>query len=517
MENKEISHIDNSLKLIAKSSFVVLLMLFISKILVYIYRVIVARYYGAEIYGMITLTLVVSGMAVTLASLGIPQGIIKFIPEYRAKRQNKKVKYILKKISMLLIVTSILASVVLFIFSDFIAIRFFENENLGIFLKIFSFIIPFWVFSNVFMTTLAALEKVEWSSFLNNVVLNVVKVSVLVTLIILGLKGEAVVLSYASGFIILFFFSYFVFNKYTKIYFKEKVSENKYQSVFKVFYAYSWPLILSGIISQIFYWADSLIIGYYLNVEDVGVYNAAVPLALLLSFAPEVFTKLFFPLINKEFSRKNIKTTKEVSQQVGKWIFMVNFPLLIIILAFSEQIITFVFGSEYIVAANSLRILAIGSFVLAQSNISEKLILITGKSRIILKNIMITVIIGILLDIFLVQKIGIVGAALSTSLMYLFLSGLLIKGARKSTGGIIPIRRKVLRIIAVSFIIFIGLGVVKMFISLNLISAIITSIIVLISYALLIVLTKCLDKNDIMILKTIQKNILKRKNNFFKK
>jgi O-antigen/teichoic acid export membrane protein len=508
MKKENNGELDKSLKLIVKSSFVIFFMVATSKLLGYAYRVIVARHYGAEVYGMITLTLVIAGTLITAASIGIPFGIAKFVPEYVGKKKPKEIKYILKMSLTILATTSIFAAIFLFVFSDFIAVRFFDNEGLGVFLKIFSFLIPLWVGANFFRSALDGLERVSWSSFLENVVPSITNIAVLSFLIFLGVGAEAVVISYMAAYILLFVVAFVLFIHYTKVFFREKFEDRSNEGLFRKFFSFSWPLVFVGVVSHIFYWADSIIIGLILTVEKVGLYNAAVPIALLFSFAPGIFTKLFFPLINREYSENNITTTKEVSRQVGKWIFMVNFPLLIIILSFAPQLITFIFGSEYIVAANSLRILAVGSFVLAQSNVSEKLILVSGKSKVILKNILITSIIGIFLNLILIPTIGIDGAALSTSIMYLFLSGLLVSEGKKNMLGIIPMRKEgALKITLISFLIFIGLFIAKTFVVLTLVSLMLTVVIVVVVYSALIYLTGCLDKNDIMILRSIYEKV----------
>ena len=510
MKKEDDRELDKSLKLIVKSSFVIFIMIFISKILTYVYRIIVARHFGAEVYGMITLTLVISSTLITISSIGIPFGVAKFVPEYIGQKQPKKIKYILKMSLMILATTSIISAIFLFVFSDYVAVRFFDNAELGTFLKIFSLLIPLWVGVNIFRSTLDGLEKVGLSSFLEHIVPSVTNTAMLGILIFFGIGAEAIVLSYMTAYILLFLVAFILFIHCTKKFFREKIDKESSKEIFSKFFAFSWPLVFVGVFSQIFYWADSVIIGLLLNIEMVGIYNAAVPIALLFIFAPAIFTKLFFPLINREYSGKNLKTTKEVSKQVGKWIFLVNFPLFIIVMTFAGQLITFIFGKEYILATNSLRILAVGSFVLAQSNVSEKLILISGKSKLILKNIVITSIIGIILNLIFIPIIGISGAALSTSLVHILLSGLLIKDAKKNMLGIIPMRKGALKIVAISLILFVGLNIAKAFIELSVVSVIVTACIVVIVYVFLIYFTGCLDKNDFMILKAISKKITRK-------
>ena len=61
MNKKKENLFDRSLVLLVKSSFVVFVGLFFSKICTYGYRIVVARYYGPEVYGLFALSLMVIG------------------------------------------------------------------------------------------------------------------------------------------------------------------------------------------------------------------------------------------------------------------------------------------------------------------------------------------------------------------------------------------------------------------------------------------------------------------------
>ena len=266
--------------------------------------------------------------------------------------------------------------------------------------------------------------------------------------------------------------------------------------------------MLFGVINTILFWIDSFSIGFFRNTSEVGLYNVAVPLAALLGFFPELFIQLFFPLITKEYSKKNIPLIKELSKQLGKWIFMLNLPLFIILFLFPGAIINILFGKEYILAENSLRILSLGTFVATSTiYISDNLLAMKGKSKLILANILIAAIINILLDIFLVPKYGINGAAIATAIVHILL-GFAILFEAKYYSSIVPVRRKMFKILFISLIPTILLIFLRKIIPINLISIVLLGILFLFLYILLIFITNCLDKNDFMILKSIRRKYL---------
>ena len=60
-KNASEDKVHNSLGMLAKSSLIVLFGLFISKVFAYIYRIIIARQFGAEEYGLFSLAIVIFG------------------------------------------------------------------------------------------------------------------------------------------------------------------------------------------------------------------------------------------------------------------------------------------------------------------------------------------------------------------------------------------------------------------------------------------------------------------------
>ena len=93
MERKDSRGAQNILNLIAKSSLIVLLAVLISKILTYVYRIVIVRVYGPEVYGVFSLAIIIFTISITLASLGLYEGLLRYIPFYRGRKEKKKYNF----------------------------------------------------------------------------------------------------------------------------------------------------------------------------------------------------------------------------------------------------------------------------------------------------------------------------------------------------------------------------------------------------------------------------------------
>lgn len=511
--------LNNNLKLIIRSSLVVFFGVGISKILTYLYRVIVARSYGPEIYGLFSLAMMVSGFFIALSSFGLPDGLLRYIAIFRGKKQTERILYSIQFSLALLFLFSLLFGVLLFFLAEEISVGLFHNKKLIFFLQIFSLAIPFTVLSNIFLSTLRAYEKISMYSFITNVARNAFKVLFLIFFIFLGLENASVIFSHVMGAFALLILSYSVCKRSIQgMWRKVELSSLHKKEIARGIFSYSWPVVFVGVMQIVLVWLDSFFIGYYKSAVEVGFYAAAVPLASLLHFVPELFMQLFFPLINKIYVKKDLVLVKELSKQVVKWIYLVNLPIFILIFVFPESAIGVLFGEDYLIAAPALRILVIGIFIASiVPTTCYHLLLMKGKSKVILVNTVFTIFLNALLNYFFIpmktigpldNSLGINGAALATLISILF-SSLLILLETRHYVSIIPIRRKMLHITGVAIISAAFLIILKFFVSEHLANVFTLGVFFFLCYTLLLLLCKCLDKNDLLILSTL-KDKLKR-------
>ena len=512
MDNKEKLGISQGLKLLAKSSVIVFIGLFLSKVLFYFYRFIIARSLGAEVYGLFSIAIIILLLVTSFFSAGINQGILRFIPLYSVKKE--KVKYLFRFLLISLIISSIIGGFLLFLLSNIISEGIFHNPGLVIFLKIFIFLIPIYILSDFFLAIIRAYQEISWYSFIYNILQNVVKVILLLVLIYFGFKTNSVIYSYLIGVLIMLIVAYlFCRYKFKELFKSSKIKEKEKAVIKREFFSYTWPVMFFGLLNIILYWTDSFFIGYFKGALEVGFYNAAVPLAALMGFAPEIFMQLFFPLITREFSKENLVTIKEISKQVVKWIFIINLPFFILLILFPGAFINILFGKEYIIAENALRILAIGAFISSiTASVSENLIFMTGKSKLLLLNLVFISIFSVVLNVFLIPLYGLNGAAISSTIVHLTL-GIILLIQIKYYLGVIPLRRKMLKILIVSLVPTLMLLYVRKVVEINFLSLILLGSLFILFYLFLIFVTGCFDKNDFMIIGSIKNKLSKNKLN----
>ncbi len=517
--------LDNSLKRVVKTSFFVFVGIFISKILTYAYKAIIARNFGAEVFGLFSLSLMISGWILAIASFGLDAGLSRYIPFYRGKQQREKIRYLFKHTTSILIISGVIFGVLLFILSETISLRIFNNPQLISFLRIFSIIIPLSLLSGPLMGALKAYEEIGWHSFIFNIFQNAVKLSLLIILIVLGVNSDSIAWSYLSGVLSMVIFAYAILKKKIKELFgKIEIKNAEKKKISKKVWGFSWPLLFYSIIGTMFYWTDTFLLGYFKGASEVGYYNSAITIVMLLIIAPELLTQLFFPLVIKAYSQRKTVLIRNLSKQLTKWIFLVNLPVFLLMFLFPGAFINILFGSVFLVTESALRILAIGILFSSVMTISTHLIYASGKSKIILMNIIISTVINIILNIILIplpkilfieNSYGLEGAAIATTLSIILLNLLFIIQCKKNFS-FIPLRKKMITVALVSVIPTLVLFYLRSMITMNIFSLILISGLFVLLYLLLVLISKSLDKNDWMIIHSIWKKMIIMNNNIQK-
>lgn len=500
--------LDKSLNLLAKTSFIVFIGVILSKLFTYIYKIIIARYFDPEVYGLFNLALMMIGILAALAAFGLPDGLLRFVSLDRKNKSLGRSKYLFNMSIKITLFISIILGLILYFSADFISINIFNKIELSIYLKIFSLSLPFLSITAIFLSIVRAFEKITTYSIVQNILHNLIRLLLLIILLFFGFAISSILLSYILGIVLIGLISYFVSRKYIKLLESSKdISISIKKNLKKDFFDYSWPIVFLGIIGSLLYWTDSFIIGYFMSASDVGFYNVAFTLVGLLGIAPELFMQLFLPLVVKEYSKNKINLIQEISKQVAKWILIINVPIFVMMMIYPGAIINILFGEAYLSAEIPLRILAVGSlFAAVFMSLSNNLLSMKGKSKLLLVNTLFVASFNFILNVLLVPKYGLNGAAFATMISWFVFIGILLFQVKYYLD-IIPLRRKMLGIIIMGFIASGMLFLVKNFIPNNLIGLALAGLIFFLVYFALIILFGGLDRNDKRVFDSIKNKI----------
>jgi len=491
---------ETHLKILMRGAVFVFAGLVISKILGYAYRLIIARL-GASEYGQFSIGLAIVSIITTLCLFGFPQMLIRYVAYYKSRQELDKLNETISFSLKFTFLISVVLAGILFLLSDWIALKVFHSPGLNTVIKILAISIPFDVVRNNIWGAIKALQKIEYEVYSRHLAENITKVALTVIFLYAGLRLFGAAAAFFGAIFVSFIFSAYFMHKILPIDFNAPRT-----GIRRELLTYSAPLLLNNAIIPVLAWADTLMLGYFKSAFDVGIYNAAVPTAQLMYFFPSMLLPLFMPVLTGLYAKQDSSMLATIYSTITKWIFMVNLALLAVITALSKQFLGFLFGSEYVSGATALLLLAIGYFVYHLSLTCNALLLTVKRPKLTFFVFLAGSAINIPLNLLLIPSYGLFGAALATSTSLILMGCANIFFAKRITGlrQFTPTYLKIIFSAAVSFLVL-QFTISALHGLPNTLLFAVSASLQLISYTLLLFFTKSITKTDVFILREMQR------------
>ncbi len=487
---------------IVKGAFLVLVSMILGKLFSYLYVILVATKLGSHEYGILSIGMAILSFLNAFSLLGLDEGVIRFVSYFRGKNDLDSAKETIYKSFKKVLNTSIFLSILLIVFSDFISDKVFNEYKLSQVLFFMALTLPLTSTAQIFLSSFRAFQKPVYEVSIKEVLEKSSRLIITVVLIGFGFKLVGALLGFFLAALIMFLVVLSVFNvKILNIFAKETISKISNKELLN----YSLPLLLKNFMWFIIAWTDLLMIGYFKTTSDVGIYNVALPTANLIIIPVYGIMYLFFPIINELGGAGNLEEIKNIYKRISKYILLVTLPLFLIISVLSQDIIRLLFGEEYIKAVIPLIILSFGYFIYSLSDISMNILSSLNKTKTIFGVIAFFAICNGIMNYFLIQTYGLIGAAISTSISFIIGGVLMIKVSHKYSK-MHPFMFKYKKILVAFLITSIMAILIKRYMGFSpVLNIIIFIILISIVYITLLFKLKIIENEDIELIKNLKK------------
>ncbi|MFB6187415.1 MAG: polysaccharide biosynthesis C-terminal domain-containing protein, partial [Halobacteriaceae archaeon] len=152
--------------------------------------------------------------------------------------------------------------------------------------------------------------------------------------------------------------------------------------------------------------------------NQVGQYRSIQPVTNTVILFLQVLTFIYLPIATRHFEESNLSNLDILYKTSTRWIAHATFPLALFYLLFGKQFITVFFGSEYSGASIALTILTIGMYSRVIAGPNGMTIKAIDRTRIDLLASLGALVTNVVLNIILIPKYGLAGAASATMAGY---------------------------------------------------------------------------------------------------
>jgi O-antigen/teichoic acid export membrane protein len=167
---------------------------------------------------------------------------------------------------------------------------------------------------------------------------------------------------------------------------------------------------------------DILLLGVWTDPQTVAIYGVVSRIAALTAFFLAGVNSVVSPKFAMLYADRQYDKLARLAGQASALTIALTLPLLIPLLSFPTFFLNF-FGVEYASGATALVILVLGQLFNALTGSVGCLLLMTGREKLMQLNLVGVVIFSVLMNIVVIPRFGIVGAAVTSSLSLVILNG----------------------------------------------------------------------------------------------
>ncbi len=216
------------------------------------------------------------------------------------------------------------------------------------------------------------------------------------------------ILAYTTGsFLNLIYINFFI----RKVYgIKLRLLWDNY--IFKIFFITALPFALAGIIGRLYSYSDALLMSKMLTAKELGWWSVPYKTTFAFQFIPVALSASVYPVFSGLFVT-NKTAIGPLFEKSWRYLFAIIFPLAFGLIAIAGPAIKFVYGQEFLPSIMPLRILLVSLIFGFLGFITGALLNATNKQKIQTGLITLALVINIILNLILLPKLGINGAAIS--------------------------------------------------------------------------------------------------------
>lgn len=205
------------------------------------------------------------------------------------------------------------------------------------------------------------------------------------------------------------------------------------RAVSREIYRYSLPRSVMASMEQAILWLDVILVGSMLGATQSGIYGSA---ARFVSAGVVAFTALRIvvaPRFSAMIAAREIDSLSHLYLTTTRWIVLFGSPAYLVLAFFAKTVLAW-FGPKFVPGATAMTILCVGSIAILAAGNVQSLLLMSGRIGLGVANKLTVLAFNLGLNLWLIPKVGITGAAISWALSMVLDTVLAAIQVRRTTG-----------------------------------------------------------------------------------
>ncbi len=386
-----------------------------------VFHIILANLLGSAVYGIYSIGFSFLDILSILSIMGLNMGVLRHIAVYETDKDFARLKGTIYFPLYFVTLSTLLLSFIAWQCSSFTAVVIFKKAEVTLSLRVFSIALPFYSVMILLSFIFRGFQKLQFTVLIRDVAHPLTAVILLVLFYYVGSIGlYSALLVYLSSTVVACLFGLLLLKRRIMRKFPGGIRPC-YEG--KKLLRFSLPLMFVYFIILLLNRIDVLMLGYFKTSAEVGIYSVVFRISQLMFIFWAAVNSIFGPIFAGLFYQEKMEELHHLFKMASRWVFALTLPFVTFLFFFRDEILR-IFGKDFVNGGYALLILLTMYLLLSFSGSLGSVLVMTGHQNMELLFAFLTLIANIALNIILIQRFGILGAALATSISLFLLNAL---------------------------------------------------------------------------------------------
>lgn len=177
------------------------------------------------------------------------------------------------------------------------------------------------------------------------------------------------------------------------------------------FWGFALPRALTSVLQMLMQRFDIVLVGAMAGATDAAVYAAATRFVVVGQLATNAFTTATQPQLAARLASDDTASATELYRASTAWLVLVTWPMYLTMIVFAQPLLL-VFGRSYTTGATTIVLIACSMLVSTAVGVVDTVLAMGGRTSWNLGNAALALTVNIGLDVLLIPRHGILGAAI---------------------------------------------------------------------------------------------------------
>ena len=379
----------------------------------YLFKVYLSRRLGPEPLGIYALGMTITALLGILNGPGLYQASVRFVATYVANGKSQHLRSFLIRSTGFLLATNIVLSSSVLLVGPWIGEHFYHTKALKPYLWLFALIMFFGALTAFFGQVLQGYKDVLSRTGITNFIGTPLMISLTIILTALGFGLWGYIFAQVvSAAVVLFLLLRMVW-KLTPA--AARHLTGALLPLEKEVFTFTTAVFGIGTLEFLLAQFDKILIGFYINAREVGIYSVITALVAFVPIALQSVNQMFTPTIADLHSRGEFELLGRLFQTLTKWVLAFTLPLATVLIIFAKPMVA-IFGPAFVEGWPVLVIGVLGQLINCATGSVGYLLLMSGNQRRLFKVQATMTVVMVIINIVAIPRWGIVGAAVATAL-----------------------------------------------------------------------------------------------------